>query len=153
MGHLVAKARLQHAQPSRHANRAVRIGQADQAAAAFPPRARAARREHQADRAGVSEQEIVAQLHKIGPLGGRAGPGRSKCLSVPLRLLRQLQDRPSLLIETKQREDREQNGRPEQDGGDARKKSLHPQPEVEPDTAVNPGDEQDRDLNHPQVRP
>jgi hypothetical protein len=117
------------------------------------PRARAARREHQADRAGVSEQEIVAQLHEIGPLGGSADPGRNQDLGTPLRLLRQLLDRPPLLIETEQRKDREQNGHAEQDGGDSRKKPLHPQPQVKPDAAVNPGNEKHRRLDHPQVRP
>ena len=68
-------------------------------------------------------------------------------------LLGQLQDNSPLLVESEQRKRGKHNRADEQQRRNPRKERPQTQPQIYPDTAVNPGNEQHRDLHHAVIGP
>ena len=146
-----AQARLQHAQTLGHAHLPVRIGHGIHAALAFAQRARAARHEHQQDRARIADRKVKQRYI----FDGRALWRRYaafQMLGAPFRLPGERNDFARALIGAEHRERRQQHGDGEKDWPRPFKERLQPQPEKEPDTAVRPSDGQKRVLHHDHVR-
>src|SRR4029453_12468741 len=141
------------AQALGHADRPVRIGQANHAAAPLPEDANPARQENQTDRAGIGEQEIVTDILERGPLCRRSDARGTSPLGHPLRLLGQLQNNLPLLVKSERRKRGKNNRANEQERRDPREERPQTQPQIYPDTAVNPGNEQHRDLYHAEIEP
>src|SRR5260370_41674173 len=74
-------------------------------------------------------------------------------LGHPLRLLGQLQNNSPLLVESEQRKRGKHNRADEQQRRYPREERPQTQPQIYPDTAVNPGNEQHRDLYHAEIGP
>jgi hypothetical protein len=152
MGHFASQAGFKNAQALGHADGPVRIGQANHPAAALAQDARTARQKNETDRAGIEQEEIVADVFQSVPLFRRADARRTSDLSPPFPLLAQLRHGPSLLIDAGERERGKQDGACEQEGGNPRKEGSQPQPVKHPDTAVDPRYEKHRQLCREQIR-
>ncbi len=151
--HAMAIAGFENRQALRYPDGPIRISQRDHAAPPLVDDANAAGREHQTDRAGVTQQEIVSQPQKVIPFGGGPYQVRRGDLGLPFRLLCQKPDGPPLLIGPKQREYRQKDGNREQNRRRLRKESLQTQPEEKSNAAVNPGHEQEHCLHDAEIGP
>ena len=148
MRHVVAQARLEHAETLGHADgAAVAVGEIDHAAAALVDGAGAAGQQRDADQAEISEQEIVRDA--IERLRFRTGADQALRLGLraPFRAV-VVDDHAPALIEAQHGERRDQHRRGEQERRGAFVERPQPQPEIKPDAAVDPGDGHDRE-HHP----
>ena len=144
MRHVVAQAGLEHAEAFRHPNRpAVAIGQSDHAVAAFVKRAHAAADQGKTDQAEIADQEIIGDAVEHALLGRRADLLTREIFGSPLGIAAFRDDRSSALIEAQHRQRRDQHRRGQQIRRGVLEERFHPQPEIQPDAAVNPGDDQD----------
>ena len=115
VGDSVAKTCLEHAQSTRHPYRSIRIAQADEATAAFAQATNAARHEDETDRARIGEQKIVPNGEERSTLCRCTQMSWRAYVCGPFRVLREDSHHGlALLVETKQREQRQQNGRQKQ---------------------------------------
>ncbi len=154
MRDMMAQARLEHAQALRHPDRpAVAIGQADHAAAALGDRTHASRRQSQADQAEIADQEIVDDVVEHVLLGRGADLVWRKVVGPPLQIVGVVHDAASALIDAEHGQRRNQHRGGEQERRGAPVERLHPQPEVKPDRAVDPGDQEDREHQPDQMGP
>ena len=116
-------------------------------ASARPPRA--ARIETQHGRVGDREPED--DRVEQGALRRRRQAFRREVDRSPFGELRERDDFAPTLDDPEQRQRRQQRGRDQQPGCGAREEALQSQPVVEPDAAVHPRDEQQRELHPFQV--
>jgi hypothetical protein len=144
MRHIVAQARLEHAEAFRHAHRpAVAIRQDNHAMTALVQRAHAAPDQGQSDQAEIADQEIIGDAVKYTLLGWRADVLPGEIFGFPLRIAAFLNHHPPALIEAEHRQRRDQHRCGQQVRRGVFEERLHPQPEIQSDAAVNPGDDQD----------
>ena len=145
MGYVVAEARLQHAQALRHPHRsAVAVGQADHAAAALVQRACASGQQDKSEQTEIADQEIIGNPIQRLLLGHRADLPRRKIVPAPVGIVTIGDDGSSGLIKAEQGQRRNQHRRREQEGRRALVERFHAKPEVKPNRAVHPGDDQHR---------
>ena len=130
---------------------AVRIRERDHAAAPLGERRDAARGEDQAQNGRVADREPEDDLVEQGALRRRRQVFRREIGRSPFGLLRERDDFAPALDHPEQRERRQQRRRDQQVGRGAREEALQPQPVIEPDAAVHPRDEQQRELHPFQV--
>ncbi|MEH2552995.1 hypothetical protein V1286_000524 [Bradyrhizobium algeriense] len=130
MRHVVAQARLEHAEAPGHPHGpAVAIGEVDHAAAALVDGAGAAGQQRDADQAEITEQEIVRDaVERL-----RFGAGADQALRLGLRapfLAVIVDDHAPALIEAQHGERWNQHRRGEQERRGAFVKRFHPKPEI-----------------------
>ena len=154
MRHIIAQARLEHAEALRHPKRpAIAIGQVDHAAAPLGQRAGAPRQQHQSEQAEIAGQEIFHDTFQHLLLGRGADLPRSQIFRPPLLGLAVVDDAAAALVEAEHRQRRNQYRGGEQERRGALEPGAHPQPEIKPDAAVGPGDQQQRIHLQDLVRP
>ncbi len=148
MGNVVAQARLEHAEAPGNAHRpAVAVGEVDHAAAALVDGAGAAGQQCYADQAEIAEQEKVRDAIERLRLSAGADLAHRLGLRAPFSAVIIDHHAPAL-IETQHGERRNQHRRGEQERRGAFVERPHPQPEIQPDAAMDPGDDHDRQ-HHP----
>ncbi|MEY9711467.1 hypothetical protein ABIF03_003609 [Bradyrhizobium elkanii] len=155
MRHVVAQARFQHAQSLRHPERAaVAVGQCNHAAAAFQQRqrTRAARQQHKAEQAEIADRQVIRDLLERGPLRRGAELLYRELLAPPVGVLIVGDRGAAALIDAEHRQRRDQHGRREQERRGALEERAQPQPEIQADAAVHPGDHQHRQHRPQPVR-
>ena len=151
--YVVTVARFQDRQALRHPDRPVRVGEPNHAAPPLIDAANAAGREHRNNSGGVSQQETAAQPFEVGALVDRANPRRRLDVGAPRRLKRQTLHGLGLLVKAERREHGQQHGDRKQDWRNFRKEPSQAQPEINTDTAMDPGDDNHGGLHRAQVRP
>ena len=145
MRDLMAQARLQHAEALRHPDRAaIAVGQGDHAAAALVQRAHAPCRQHKSDQAEIEDQEIFHDLSRMSCSAGVPTLSARKIGGSPFGAGAVARDASPALVETEHGQRRHQHRRGKQKGRGGFEERLHPQPEIKPDAAVDPGDDQHR---------
>ena len=145
MRDIVAQAGLEHAEPLRHANRlAVAIGQHDHAGPALVEGARALRQQHKSEQAEIADQEIILDALQDGLFGRRADLLPREIFRSPFLAVAVDHASPAL-IEAEHGQRRNQHRRCEQKRRRASVERLHPQPEIQTDTAMDPGNGHDRE--------
>jgi hypothetical protein len=102
-------------------------------------------REHHADQAEIEQQEIVGDVFQHGLFGRRADLLRRQVFRLPFGAPAVGDHAASALIEAEHRQRRHQYGGGEQQRRRALVERLHPQPEIKPDAAMDPGDQQCRE--------
>ena len=145
VGNVVAQARLQHAEaPGNAHGAAVAVGEVDHAAAAFVDGAGATGQQRDADQPEITVQEIVGDALERLRFGTGADLAFRLGFRAPFHAVN-VDHHASALIEAQHGERRNQHRRGEQERRGALVERPHPQPEIQPDAAMDPGDRHDRE--------
>ena len=101
------------------------------------------------EQAEIADQEIVGDAVEHLLAGPRVPTCRGERFSCRHSALVAVGDDASAaLVEAEHGQRRDQHRRGEQERRGALVERLHPQPEIQPDAAVHPGDDQHRDISH-----
>ena len=153
MRDLIAQARLQHGKASRHPDgAAIAVGKANHAAAPLVKGAEATRDQNHNEQAEIADDEAARDVFERIGLGRRAHLCRREIGRAPLGVSAFFHDGAAALVEAEQSERRHQHGCGQQKRGGISEERLHSQPEVKADTAVDPGDDQNRQRHPHPVR-
>ena len=138
----VDEARFQHAEAARYANRAVGIGQPDRADPVLPPLSEGPGGERGGERHRQEGERPRALVQKDRVLSrGPVVLGR-EIARQPCRVLNRHQGPLAALIVAEQRQRRQKHRDRKQQFLHARVERLEPEPEMDPEAAVNPNDQQ-----------
>ena len=152
MRHVVAQAGFQHAEALGHPDRAaVAVGQVDHAAAALIDGAGALGQQRDAEQSEIADQGVVGDAIEHRLLLPRPDLALRQVFRPPFPAV-VVNDLSSALIETQHGERRNQHGRRQQERRGAFEERLHPEPEIEADAAMHPGDGHDREHQPDPVR-
>lgn len=146
MRHIVAQARFQHGEALGDAHRlAVAVGQRDHAAAPLAQGARATRQQRQSEQSEIAGGEAAGDAVEHRGLCRGAQLAAREIVRPPFPVVGLDLDAAATLVDTQQRQRRDQHGSREQIGRRAREERFEAKPEIDADAAVHPGDEkQDR---------
>src|SRR5580700_859976 len=146
MRNAVDEARFQHAEAPRYANRAVGIGQPDRSDPALPPLSEGPGGERGGERDSQESERPRALVQKDRVLSrGPVVLGR-EIARQPCRVLNRQQRPLAALIVAEQRQRGQKHRDRKQQFPRARVERLEPEPEMDPEAAVNPNDQQQNRL-------
>jgi hypothetical protein len=146
MRYVVTQARLEHAQPPRHADGpAVAVGQADHAAAALVDGASASREQDQAEQAEIADDHAAGDTFEHLLLRRGTNLSLRQILYPPVGVVVVGHHAAPALIDSEHRQRWDQYGGGEQERCRAPEERLHPEPEIKPDAAMHPGDHEHRE--------
>ena len=152
VGNVVAQARLEHAEALGNAHgAAVAVGEVDHAAAALVDGAGALGQQRDADQSEIADQGVVGDAIEHRLLLARADLALRQVFRPPFAAV-VVDDLSSALIKAQHGERRNQYGRRQQERRGAFEERLHPEPEIQADAAVDPGDRHDREHQPDPVR-
>ena len=130
---------------------AVAIGEVDHAAAALIDGAGALGQQRDADQSEIADQGVVGDAIEHRLLLARPDLALRQVFRPPFAAV-VVDDLSSALIKAQHGERRNQYGRRQQERRGAFEERLHPEPEIEADAAVHPGDGHDREHQPDPVR-
>ena len=97
------------------------------------------------EQAEIADQEIIGDaIQRVSAAAGVPTCRGARLSAAPVGIVAIGDDGSPALIEAEQRQRRNQHRRREQIGRGALVERFHAQPEIQPDAAVHPGDDQDR---------
>ena len=100
------------------------------------------RQQDQPDQPEIADQEVIGDVLQHALFSRRADMLGREVLGLPLGVRTGFGDTPSRLIKAEQGQRRHQHRCRQQEGRGALEKYFHPQPEIQTDAAMNPGDDQ-----------
>ena len=147
--HAADEARLQHAQAALRPDRAIRKGQPDRVDPLLAPAAEAAGDEDADQRPRQKDQHVPAVDGESGVVRGGSEMARRQGRRPPRRVGDDRRNLPLALGVAEQRQRRQEHGAGQQEVPDPRIEGLQREPEMDPDAAVNPDDQQQDRLEDP----
>jgi hypothetical protein len=145
MRDVVAQACFQYGQALGHADgAAIAIGQMDDAAASFEQHASHPRQHDETEQAEISGDEVIDDVVQRVLLRWRAKLALGEIGLLPGGITTDRGHMSAGLVEAEQSQRRDQDRAREQERRRALEERLHAQPEIQPDAAMGPGDDQHR---------
>src|ERR1700722_6184928 len=142
----VDEARFQHTEATSYANRAVGIGQPDRADPVLSPLSEGPGGECSGERDGQEGERPRALVQKDHVLSGGSVVLGREIARQPYRVLNRHQGSLAALIVAEQRQRRQKHSDRKQWFLHARVERFEPEPEMDPEAAVNPNDQQQNGL-------
>ncbi len=144
----VDEARLEHAQAPPDPDNAVGIGEHDRSDPVVPQAAKAAGEDRRSEKGREGCERFIANVKEKGVLSRASDVSRGQIPGPPGWILGQPQDLPASLTIAEQRQRRRKHRERQEEVFHPGVAGLQLEPEVEPDAAVEPDDEQQHSLQN-----